>query len=146
MTAAGDKIALKPRTTDKTEDPTSTAGKHGSTTASKTNSTAAPAAGSSSHRRAAPAKLTEAERAERLAQMQANAEWRDEDRRRVVGAYRAADAREQQQQAETFDPDFANKAMQLAMKTQRSVESRLRANKNNIQRSAAAMDENFVKR
>lgn len=78
--------------------------------------------------------------------MQSNAEWRDDDRRRAVGAYRAAEQREQQQQADTFDPDFANKAMQLAMKTQRSVESRLRANKNNIQRSAAAMDENFVKR
>lgn len=90
--------------------------------------------------------LSDAERAQRLAEMQANAEWRDSDRRRAVGEYRAAERAEQSVQQEQFDHDFANKAMQKAMASQLSVESRLRANKNNIQRSATAMDENFARR
>lgn len=134
VTAAGDKIALK------------NLGDHPKPSAADDRSRAklAPAASTKPVPKKQP--LTEEERAQRLAEMQANAEWRDDDRRRAVGAYRAAERLEQSEQHDRFDRDFANKAMQQAMATQHSVESRLRANKNNIQRRPAAMDENFARR
>lgn len=137
VTAAGDKIALKQRA----DEPKPSAADTEARSRAARQATAAPPKPAAKKQ-----PLTEEERERRLAEMQANAEWRDDDRRRAVGAYRAAERLEQSDQHDRFDRDFANKAMQQAMATQHSVESRLRANKNNIQRRAAAMDENFARR
>lgn len=136
MTAGGEKIAIKPTASPKTT--------HSDDTKKATSSRKQPAFVRGADR---PTKLSEEEKQKRLAEMQSNAEWRDDERRRNVNKYRAETAREEaERQKDTFDRDYINKELHKAMANQNSVESRLRANKNNIQRSSGAMDSNFAKR
>lgn len=133
VTAGGEKIAIKPTATSTT---------NRSDDAKKSTSSRKPLA-----RHERPAKLSEEEKQKRLLEMQSNAEWRDTERRRNVSKYREEENREKAERAkETFDRDYINKELHKAMANQHSVESRLRANKNNIQRSSGAMDSNFAKR
>lgn len=136
VTAGGEKIEIKPTTeTTNRHDPNK-----------KLISSRKPSSAQvrSSER---PVKLSEEEKAKRLAEMQSNAEWRDDERRRNVSKYREEEKREKAERSkETFDRDYINKELHKAMVNQNSVESRLRANKNNIQRSSGAMDSNFAKR
>lgn len=89
-------------------------------------------------------RLTSEEKERRCREMMKNAEWRDTDRRKKVEKYR--EEYEREDVPKDFDQNFINKAMHRAMETQTSMESRLKSNINNIQRSGRAMESNFARR
>ncbi|XP_058059010.1 pre-mRNA-splicing factor CWC25 homolog isoform X1 [Anopheles bellator] len=90
--------------------------------------------------------LTEEEMEEKRRAMQENAQWREEDRSRNVKRYEAEDHRENAKHgSREYDREFLTKQFKRAAASE-TVESRIRSNRNNIQRSNGAMDSNFAKR
>ena len=55
------------------------------------------------------AKLSDAEKQAKLAEMMANAEWRDDQRSSRVGKYRAEQAKEEEEAKREHDPGFLNR-------------------------------------
>ncbi|XP_017047377.2 pre-mRNA-splicing factor CWC25 homolog [Drosophila ficusphila] len=97
-------------------------------------------------RPAGKSKLSEADREARLREMMDNATWREADRTQAVRKHREAYAREEAQNRERdFDKEFINKEVKKAIANQNSIGDRIRANLNNIQRTAASMDSNFAR-
>lgn len=91
-------------------------------------------------------KLSDAEKAERLREMMKDAEVRDKERESYVRNYHEADRKEEERHREKeFDKNFIHKELHKSAQTE-TVESRLKSNRNNIQRSSGAMDTNFAKR
>lgn len=91
-------------------------------------------------------KLTEAEKEERLREMMKNAEWRDKERESYVRKYHEDGREEEDRHREKeFDKNFIHKELHKSAQSA-SVESRLKANRNNIQRSSGAMNTNFARR
>ncbi|XP_061386702.1 pre-mRNA-splicing factor CWC25 homolog [Musca vetustissima] len=92
-------------------------------------------------------RLTDEEKQQRLKEMMANAEWREEERSHAVRKHREDYAREEEQNKNReFDKDFLNKEVKKAIANQTSVGSRLRANLNNIQRTSSSMNDNFIRK
>ncbi|KAH8374301.1 hypothetical protein KR200_006885, partial [Drosophila serrata] len=92
-------------------------------------------------------KLSEADREARLREMMDNATWREADRTQVVRKHREAYALEEAQNRERdFDKEFINKEVKKAIANQNSIGDRIRANRNNIQRTASSMDTNFARK
>ncbi|XP_017075270.2 pre-mRNA-splicing factor CWC25 homolog [Drosophila eugracilis] len=100
-----------------------------------------------SKRPAGKPKLSEADREARLREMMDNATWREADRTQVVRKHREAYAREEAQNRERdFDKEFINKEVKKAIANHNSIGDRIRANLNNIQRTASSMDSNFARK
>ncbi|KAH8261880.1 hypothetical protein KR038_010645, partial [Drosophila bunnanda] len=92
-------------------------------------------------------KLSEADREARLREMMDNATWREADRSQFVRKHREAYALEEAQNRERdFDKEFINKEVKKAIANQNSIGDRIRANRNNIQRTASSMDTNFARK
>ncbi|EDW87428.1 pre-mRNA-splicing factor CWC25 homolog [Drosophila yakuba] len=92
-------------------------------------------------------KLSAADREARLREMMDNATWREADRTQVVRKHREAYAREEAQNRERdFDKEFINKEVKKAIANHSSIGDRIRANLNNIQRTASSMDSNFARK
>ncbi|KAH8349245.1 hypothetical protein KR067_004852, partial [Drosophila pandora] len=92
-------------------------------------------------------KLSQADREARLREMMDNATWREADRSQAVRKHREAYAREEaQHQEREFDKEFINKEVKKAIANQNSIGDRIRANLNNIQRTASSMDTNFARK
>ncbi|XP_035776817.1 pre-mRNA-splicing factor CWC25 homolog [Anopheles albimanus] len=90
--------------------------------------------------------LTEEELEEKRRAMMDNARWREKDRANNVKRYEAEDHREDARHGgRDYDKEFATKQFKRAAASE-TVESRIRSNRNNIQRSSGAMDSNFAKR
>ncbi|XP_043276562.1 pre-mRNA-splicing factor CWC25 homolog [Venturia canescens] len=87
--------------------------------------------------------LTEEEKEKRRREMMENASWRDRERETNVKRYREQEKKEQPDK--TYNKDFIRKQLAAAAEVG-TIESRIRANINNIQRSGRAMDTNFAKR
>jgi len=90
-------------------------------------------------------KLSDAEKQAKLAEMMANAEWRDEQRTSRVGKYRKEQEKEEQEAKREHDPAFLARELKRAQDSL-TVEARITANKHNIQRGVGVMDKNFAKR
>ncbi|XP_046468894.1 pre-mRNA-splicing factor CWC25 homolog [Neodiprion pinetum] len=88
-------------------------------------------------------KLTEDEKERRRQEMMVNASWRDKEREQNVKRYRDEEKREISDK--TYNKEFIRKQLAVAAEVG-TVESRIKANMNNIQRSRRAMDTNFAKR
>lgn len=88
-------------------------------------------------------KLTEEEKERRRKEMMENATWRDEERTKNVKHYRDKDAKETASQ--DYDPDFVHKQL-LKSAASSTVESRIKANINSIQRSKGDMNSHFSRR
>lgn len=92
-------------------------------------------------------KLSQADREARLREMMDNATWREADRSQAVRKHREAYAREEaQHQEREFDREFINKEVKKAIANQNSIGDRIRANLNNIQRTASSMDTHFARK
>uniref|UniRef100_A0A182KGD2 Cir_N domain-containing protein n=1 Tax=Anopheles christyi TaxID=43041 RepID=A0A182KGD2_9DIPT len=89
--------------------------------------------------------LSEKELEEKRLAMMSNAEWRDKERESNVKRYASEDHRDEAKESREFDKEFLTKQLKRAAASE-TVESRIRSNRNNIQRSNGAMDRNFVKR
>jgi len=89
-------------------------------------------------------KLTEEEKEKIRREMMENAMWRDSERVKNVKRYREKDSQEDQKPKD-YDPEFLKKEF-LKSANSSSVESRIKANINNIQRSGNDMNRNFSKR
>lgn len=77
--------------------------------------------------------------------MMQNADWREDQRAKKVAAYRKKDSKEQEEIMRDHDEGFLQRELKKATETS-SVESRILANKHNIQRGVGVMDKNFAKR
>lgn len=88
-------------------------------------------------------KLTEEEKERRRKEMMENAAWRDVERTKNVKRYRDKDAKETANQ--DYDPDFVHKQL-LKSAASSTVESRIKANINSIQRSKNDMNSHFSRR
>ncbi|KAG5888288.1 hypothetical protein JTB14_006675 [Gonioctena quinquepunctata] len=89
-------------------------------------------------------RLTEKEKEERRKQMMADASKREIERSENLKRYRQEDEREQKSSG-SFDKNFVHKELLKSTKNA-TVESRLKSNLNNIQRSSKHMNSNFSKR
>ncbi|KFB39241.1 AGAP008760-PA-like protein [Anopheles sinensis] len=90
--------------------------------------------------------LTEEEMEEKRLAMMSNAQWREKDRETNVKRYHEEDHREEAASTgRDYDKEFLTKQIKRAAASE-TVESRIRSNRNNIQRSNGAMDRNFAKR
>ncbi|GAB0086829.1 Cwc25 [Sergentomyia squamirostris] len=91
-------------------------------------------------------KLSEEEKEARRREMMDNAVWRDREREKIVRKYRD-DEREQRHRDDSreFDRNFINKELHKAA-SQETVESRIKSNINNIQRSSHSMNAHFARR
>ncbi|XP_053666385.1 pre-mRNA-splicing factor CWC25 homolog [Anopheles marshallii] len=90
--------------------------------------------------------LSEKELEEKRLAMMSNAQWREKERESNVKRYESEDHREESATAcREYDKEFLTKQLKRAAASE-TVESRIRSNRNNIQRSNGAMDRNFVKR
>jgi len=97
-----------------------------------------------------PARPSSAERAQKLAEMTANAKWRNEQRGQRVDKYRKEAKKEEEELRNRSANDessssFVREHLRAAAGAG-SVESRIKANKHNIQRAHASMDKNFARR
>lgn len=137
VTASGQSIALKNDAKSYTDRQAAKAKE----TSSKSESSAKKP---SSHH--SKPKLTEKEKEERLREMMKNAEWRDKERETYVRKYHAdgKDEEDRHREAE-FDRNFIHKELHKSAQSE-TVESRLKSNRNNIQRSSGAMNTNFARR
>lgn len=91
--------------------------------------------------------LKEVERAAKLKEMLENAEWREKERSDKVKKYRDSYAKEEEQQNQNRDCDsYFFKEIKKALNNYTSIESRLGANMNNIQRNERVMDSNFARK
>ena len=92
--------------------------------------------------------LTDEEKQRKLAEMMANASWRDEQRTARVMAHRRDQAREEaehQGAGVEHDNNFMTRELARAQGSL-TVEGRLTANKYKLQRGHGDMDKNFAKR
>uniref|UniRef100_A0A182J7Y0 Cir_N domain-containing protein n=1 Tax=Anopheles atroparvus TaxID=41427 RepID=A0A182J7Y0_ANOAO len=89
--------------------------------------------------------LTEQEMEEKRLAMMSNAQWREKDRETNVKRYHEEDHREEASASREYDKEFSTKQFKRAAASE-TVESRIRSNRNNIQRANGAMDRNFAKR
>lgn len=80
------------------------------------------------------------------AEMMKNADWREKDREKIVKRHRESEEKEKMKHEKEFDKGFLNRHMKKAQDQIGSVESRIRSNLNNIQRTGRTMDSNFAKR
>lgn len=100
---------------------------------------------SADSKRNKPVRLTDEEKQRKLKEMQRNAEWRDEVREKKVSKYYEDEKRSSAQEAQReFDRNFLTNELTKAARSE-TVESRIKSNRNNIQRNSA-MDYNFAKR
>ncbi|KAJ8920992.1 hypothetical protein NQ315_015788 [Exocentrus adspersus] len=89
-------------------------------------------------------KLTEEDKERLRKEMMQNAEKRDKERSDNLKRYREEDKREEKNAA-NFDKDFLHKQLVRSTK-EATVESRIKSNLNNIQRSSKHMSAHFSKR
>jgi len=85
------------------------------------------------------------EKQARLAEMMANAEWRDEQRTCRVKRQRASQEREDEEAKREHDPNFKLRELKRVQDNQ-TVEGRITTNKYRIQRGHGDMDKNFARR
>lgn len=90
--------------------------------------------------------LTEEEKERKLMEMQDNARMRVIECQQIMERNKKDKQAEEAQLSQTFDKDYVNKEMRKALANQFSVESRIKSNINNIQRSGRTMEANFAKR
>jgi hypothetical protein len=90
--------------------------------------------------------LTEEEKEKRYREMLSNADWREKDREQNVKKYNDEVQQEQKTFEKDFDRDFINRNIKHAQAQIGSLESRIKSNVNNIQRSGQSMNQNFAKR
>merc|ERR1712059_222509 len=88
--------------------------------------------------------MTEEKQA-KLAEMMANASWRDDQRSQRVKKYRAGHEKEDEEARRDHDPTFMNRELKRAQENL-TVEGRITANKYKIQRGVGDMDQNFARR
>ena len=90
--------------------------------------------------------LTDEEKQAKLAEMMANAGWRDEQRTaRVMKHRREQEAEKEEHEGGEHDTHFMTRELARAQGSL-TVEGRLTANKYKLQRGPGAMDQNFAKR
>jgi len=89
--------------------------------------------------------LTASEKQAKLAEMMANADWRDEQRTSRVKKQRAEQAKEDDEAKREHDPQFLNRELRRAQENL-TMEGRIGAKKHTIQRGVGDMDKNFAKR
>lgn len=89
-------------------------------------------------------RLTEDEKEQMRREMMQNAEKREKERSENLRRYREEDRREEKS-AGNFDKDFVHKELLKSAK-EATVESRIKSNLNNIQRSSRHMDTHFSRR
>ncbi|XP_055638846.1 pre-mRNA-splicing factor CWC25 homolog [Toxorhynchites rutilus septentrionalis] len=90
--------------------------------------------------------LTEEELEAKRKAMLENAEWRDKERQRNVKRYEDEDRRQElKDKQKKYDKDFINQQFKHAANNE-TVEKRIKSNRNNIQRSGGAMNDNFARR
>jgi len=89
--------------------------------------------------------LTDAEKKAKLAEMVSNAAWRDDQRTMRVKKYREGQEKEELESRKDHDTNFINREMKRAQDNL-TVESRITANKYNLQRGHGDMDKNFARR
>lgn len=77
-------------------------------------------------------------------EMMDNAAWREKDREKAVKKYREED--EKEKNLKEFDKEFVSRQLKSAQSKTVSIESRIKSNLNNIQRSKQVMDSHFAKR
>uniref|UniRef100_A0A8D9FC07 Pre-mRNA-splicing factor CWC25 homolog n=1 Tax=Cacopsylla melanoneura TaxID=428564 RepID=A0A8D9FC07_9HEMI len=91
-------------------------------------------------------KLSEEEKEQKLKEMMDNAKWRDDLREKNIKEYQKEAEKEKEKYNEKYEKDkFMRKQLSIAAEHS-SVESRLRSNINNIQRSSHAMSSPFDRR
>lgn len=78
--------------------------------------------------------------------MQSNADWREKDREQYVKKYNDEAENERKQYEKDFDKNFINRNMKHAQAQIDSLETRIKSNVNNIQRTGQSMSQNFAKR
>lgn len=88
--------------------------------------------------------LTEEEKDKKRKEMMENAFWRDKERANNIKLYRESNSKEDLAGKE-YKPEFLKKEL-LKSANNSSVESRIKANINNIQRSSGDMSKHFSKR
>ncbi|XP_063709694.1 pre-mRNA-splicing factor CWC25 homolog [Culicoides brevitarsis] len=101
---------------------------------------------SKSDQKRSTTKLTQEEIDARLKEMAANASWREKERTEKVQKYRDNEKREEEEAKREFDKDFLTKQLKKTANSTTSVESRIKSNLNNIQRSSRTMESNFARR
>ena len=89
--------------------------------------------------------MTAEEKEAKLAEMMANATWRDEQRTARVSKHRAEVGREEEEAGREHDTEFLTRELQRAQGSL-TVEGRITANKYKIQRGHGVMDQNFARR
>ena len=89
--------------------------------------------------------MTAEEKEARLAEMMANASWRDEQRTARVTKHREEVGREEEEASRDHDSEFMTRELQRAQGSL-TVEGRITANKYKIQRGHGVMDKNFARR
>jgi len=90
--------------------------------------------------------MTEEEKQAKLAEMMANADWRDEQRTTRVMKHRREQEKEvEEHEGGEHDTNFINRELARAQGSL-TVEGRLTANKYKLQRGHGTMDQNFAKR
>ena len=90
--------------------------------------------------------MTDEEKQAKLAEMMANAEWRDEQRTARVMKHRKDQEKEDEEHLEQdHDKNFMTRELARAQGSL-TVEGRLTANKYKLQRGHGDMDKNFAKR
>jgi len=89
--------------------------------------------------------LTDAEKQAKLAEMMANATWRDDQRTSRVKKYREGQEKEEEEASKEHDKNFINRELKRAAENL-TVEGRITANKYKIQRGHGDMDKNFARR
>lgn len=90
--------------------------------------------------------LTEEEIERAREEMAKNAAWREKDRAVRVRKQRESAEKEDTDHSKKFDKDFMTKQMRTAQEKTGSLETRIKSNINNIQRSGMSMNTNFAKR
>uniref|UniRef100_A0A1Y1L9C4 CBF1-interacting co-repressor CIR N-terminal domain-containing protein n=1 Tax=Photinus pyralis TaxID=7054 RepID=A0A1Y1L9C4_PHOPY len=88
--------------------------------------------------------LTEEEKEKKRREMMVNASWRDKERANNMRLHRERNSKEDLDRKE-YKPEFLKKEL-LKSANSSSVESRIKANINNIQRSGSDMSKHFSKR
>merc|ERR1712013_132925 len=91
------------------------------------------------------AALTDSEKQAKLAEMMANATWRDQQRTSRVQNYREGLEKEEAEHSKEHDKNFINRELKRAQENL-TVEGRITANKYKIQRGHGDMDKNFARR
>ena len=89
--------------------------------------------------------LTAEEKEAKLAEMMANASWRDEQRTARVTKHREEVGKEEEEAGREHDSEFLTRELQRAQGSL-TVEGRITANKYKIQRGHGVMDQNFARR